>query len=195
MNYIQAWIESALAYPVDWDATAGWAQAVGSLLAIAASAFFAIWVPLHIRDRDQREAVGRDIRLTIAAGVRLEAYVGTLARRPAGDGFPRALPIFIDGEMESVRQLLDRINPDAFDVRSREHAYAVASYSRMIGLLVGTAALPREPQETHEILQGIHAKAGSLVESLQSLQLVKHKGRWSVRSVEAAVTAGADQSE
>jgi hypothetical protein len=65
MNSLQNAIEVWLGYPVEWSDTASWVQAIGSILAIGASSFFAIWVPLRMRDLAGRDEVQRAINNSI----------------------------------------------------------------------------------------------------------------------------------
>jgi hypothetical protein len=59
-------VARVLTSSTDWagETPAAWAQAIGSLIGLGT----AIWVPLHVRDRDSRDQVERAIKNLITAG-------------------------------------------------------------------------------------------------------------------------------
>lgn len=109
MDKLQPAIERWVGYVIDWESTAAWAQAFGAIFAILISTAVAIYVPLRMRDIEERGSVQRAINnLIISIGLTRATWIG-LKQIIDGSGFAEHTPRVIGGEVHAARGSLAEV--------------------------------------------------------------------------------------
>lgn len=147
MNVLESTIEGAVAYAVDWEATAAWVQAAGAIGALG----LAIWIPR--RDWRQKRTVFRDTVLAYATMVRDAVWAQAVHEGTFNDEVSRLQVQELEIEIDLPRVLTAL---EELPLAQLESAGAVNSAVRLIGaartFLATPVSSPLTVQEATEIL-------------------------------------------
>lgn len=160
---------------IDWPA---WVQAVGSIVAILVSVAIAVWVPIHARSAEGKDAADRALlslvaasRLEIAAWRGLDIILSRKKFRPYTAAFVRA-------QITQVRSLLAAAPIHCLGSAANAAVNHLSLQAAHLELLVSGLPEGASGDDARVAIRAAIQELSEELTELESMRLVKVHGHW-----------------